>query len=34
VGNEIEITIDIEAVLDADLLATGAIEYYRDDNPG
>jgi polyisoprenoid-binding protein YceI len=28
-SNEIEITLDIEAVLDADLEATGAIEYYR-----
>ncbi len=33
VSNEIEITIDIEAILDADLYATGAIEYYRADNP-
>lgn len=31
VSNEIEITLDIEAILDADLEATGAIEYYRDD---
>jgi polyisoprenoid-binding protein YceI len=29
VGNEIEVTLDIEAILDADLQATGAIEYYR-----
>jgi polyisoprenoid-binding protein YceI len=29
VSNEIEITLDIEAILDADLEATGAIEYYR-----
>jgi polyisoprenoid-binding protein YceI len=29
VSNEIEITLDIEAILDADLRATGAIEYYR-----
>jgi polyisoprenoid-binding protein YceI len=29
VSNEIEITLDIEAILDADLQATGAIEYYR-----
>jgi polyisoprenoid-binding protein YceI len=34
VGNEIEITLDIEAILDADLIATGAIEYYRDDAGG
>jgi polyisoprenoid-binding protein YceI len=33
VSNEIEITLDIEAILDADLKATGAIEYYRADNP-
>jgi polyisoprenoid-binding protein YceI len=33
VSNEIEITLDIEALLDADLRATGAIEYYRADNP-
>jgi len=33
VSNEIEVTIDIEAILDADLYATGAIEYYRADNP-
>ncbi|HZL48917.1 MAG TPA: YceI family protein [Solirubrobacteraceae bacterium] len=33
VSNEIEITLDIEAILDADLLTTGAIEYYRADNP-
>ncbi len=33
VSNEIEVTIDIEAILDADLEATGAIEYYRADNP-
>jgi polyisoprenoid-binding protein YceI len=33
VGNEIEITLDIEAILDADLKATGAIEYYRAENP-
>jgi polyisoprenoid-binding protein YceI len=30
VGNEIELTIDVEAILDADLESTGAIEYYRD----
>jgi polyisoprenoid-binding protein YceI len=29
VSNEIEITLDIEAILDADLEATGAIDYYR-----
>ena len=29
VGNEIDLTLDIEAMLDADLEATGAIEYYR-----
>ena len=29
VSNEIEITLDIEAILDADLEVTGAIEYYR-----
>jgi polyisoprenoid-binding protein YceI len=29
VSNEIEVTLDIEAILDADLEATGAIEYYR-----
>jgi polyisoprenoid-binding protein YceI len=33
VSNEIEVTLDIEAILDADLQRTGAIEYYRDDNP-
>ncbi len=33
VSNEIEVTLDIEALLDADLHATGAIEYYRADNP-
>jgi polyisoprenoid-binding protein YceI len=33
VSNEIEVTLDIEAILDADLEATGAIEYYRADNP-
>ena len=30
VSNEIDITLDVEALLDADLVATGAIEYYRD----
>jgi polyisoprenoid-binding protein YceI len=30
VGNEIELTIDVEAILDADLESTGAIEYYRE----
>jgi polyisoprenoid-binding protein YceI len=34
VSNEIDVTLDIEAILDADLEATGAIEYYRADNPG
>jgi polyisoprenoid-binding protein YceI len=29
VGNEIELTIDVEAILDADLERTGAIEFYR-----
>lgn len=29
VGNEIELTIDVEAILDADLESTGAIEFYR-----
>ncbi len=33
VSNEIEVTLDIEAILDADLQSTGAIEYYREDNP-
>jgi len=33
VSNEIEITLDVEAILDADIEATGAIEYYRADNP-
>jgi polyisoprenoid-binding protein YceI len=33
VGNEIEITVDVEAMLDADLLSTGAIEYYREETP-
>ena len=28
-SNEIEVTLDIEAILDADLEATGAIDYYR-----
>ncbi len=32
-SNEIEVTLDIEAILDADLRSTGAIEYYRDENP-
>jgi hypothetical protein len=30
VGNEIDLTLDIEAILDADLEATGAIAYYRE----
>ena len=29
VGYEIEVTLDVEAILDTDLEATGAIEYYR-----
>jgi polyisoprenoid-binding protein YceI len=33
VSNEIEVTVDVEAILDADLESTGAIEYYRADNP-
>jgi polyisoprenoid-binding protein YceI len=33
VSNEIELTLDIEAILDADLEATGAIEYYRSEQP-
>jgi polyisoprenoid-binding protein YceI len=33
VGNEIEITVDVEAMLDADLHSTGAIEYYREQTP-
>jgi polyisoprenoid-binding protein YceI len=33
VSNEIEVTLDIEAILDADLEATGAIEYYRAKDP-
>jgi polyisoprenoid-binding protein YceI len=33
VSNEIDVTLDVEAILDADLEATGAIEYYRDENP-
>jgi polyisoprenoid-binding protein YceI len=34
VSNEIEITLDIEAILDADLVATGAIDYYREQAAG
>ncbi|TMK24577.1 MAG: YceI family protein [Actinobacteria bacterium] len=34
VSNEIDITLDIEALLDADLRATGAIEYYREQGSG
>jgi polyisoprenoid-binding protein YceI len=30
VSNEIELTIDVEAILDADLERTGAIEFYRE----
>jgi polyisoprenoid-binding protein YceI len=33
VSNDIDVTLDVEAILDADLEATGAIEYYRDENP-
>jgi len=33
VSNEIEVTIDVEAILDADLESTGAIEYYREERP-
>jgi polyisoprenoid-binding protein YceI len=33
VSNEIDVIVDIEAILDADLESTGAIEYYRDENP-
>jgi polyisoprenoid-binding protein YceI len=33
VSNDIDVTVDVEAILDADLEATGAIEYYRDENP-
>ena len=33
VSNEIEVTVDVEAILDADLEATGAIEYYRGQSP-
>jgi polyisoprenoid-binding protein YceI len=32
VGNEIELTLDVEAILLADLERTGAIEYYRTAN--
>lgn len=34
ISNEVEITLDIEALLDADLQATGAIDYYRERSPG
>jgi polyisoprenoid-binding protein YceI len=30
VSNEIELVLDLEAILDADLESTGAIEYYRE----
>ena len=30
VGNDIELTLDAEAILLEDLEQTGAIEYYRD----
>jgi polyisoprenoid-binding protein YceI len=33
VSNAIDVTLDIEAILDADLEATGAIEYYRSQQP-
>jgi polyisoprenoid-binding protein YceI len=33
VSNEIDVVLDVEAILDADLEATGAIEYYRTENP-
>jgi polyisoprenoid-binding protein YceI len=33
VGNEIELTLDVEAILLEDLERTGAIEYYRDSVP-
>lgn len=33
VGNEIDLTLDAEAILLEDLEATGAIEYYRDQVP-
>jgi polyisoprenoid-binding protein YceI len=33
VSNEIDVILDVEAILDADLQDTGAIEYYRDENP-
>jgi polyisoprenoid-binding protein YceI len=33
VGNEIELMLDVEAILLADLERTGAIEYYRDSVP-
>jgi hypothetical protein len=28
-GREIELVLDVEAILEEDLIATGAIEYYR-----
>jgi polyisoprenoid-binding protein YceI len=34
VGNDIDITLDVEAILESDLEATGAIEYYRDGGEG
>jgi polyisoprenoid-binding protein YceI len=34
VSDEIEITLDVQAILLEDLEATGAISYYRDDVPG
>jgi len=34
VSNEIDVILDIEAILDVDLEATGPIEHYRADNQG
>jgi polyisoprenoid-binding protein YceI len=33
VSNQIDLTLDVEAILDADLESTGAIEYYRGESP-
>jgi polyisoprenoid-binding protein YceI len=33
VSNEIDVILDVEAILDADLESTGAIDYYRDKSP-
>jgi polyisoprenoid-binding protein YceI len=30
VGNEVAVALDVEAILEEDLLRTGAIQYYRD----